>query len=414
MTSVRILTPEALVEQVRAKLETEPYEPGWHDYMVAPDPTNPAAYALIVGAGFSHGVVPLVRELMHETIGGYYIPDQDQSAMERPTSVLQEHSRDFWAEFNKAAAANRLPVVAVDGRGLPEDPGAAYQYLFTYEGANALFAFTEREEREPSYRQLSYVEQLQQRRDGRSANEKPQEPQDTGERFLKGFLRYVMDIGSEHGYGSTGRSDLNPAHVYLAALLEAQQTGVGWNTRAFCRMILTTNFDTLLQNCLQLVSLLYAITDRPEKGFATSEFAEDETVIHLVYNHGSILRHNPASTTTELGQLTEQNVSVLRDYLESRDIITIGYSGWNDGLMAALRQCNSSGHYVYCCDVRPDPPPNIAELLREQTDYAAYVPLGSKGANGLLRSLYHALVSKEAQRDPMQRYRQWQALRWNR
>lgn len=323
--------------------------------------------------------------------------------------MLREHSADFWAEFNEAAAEHGLPVVAVDGRGLPEDPGGAYQYLFTYEGANALFALTE-----PDERRLSFVEQLQQRREARSANQKRQEPQDAGERFIKGFLRYVMDIGSEAGYGSTGRSDLNPANVYLSALLEAQQTGLGWNTRAFCRTILTTNFDTLLQNSLQMVNLLYAITDRPEKGLDRSEFAEDETVIHLVYTHGSILRHNPASTTTELGQLSEQNVSVLRNYLESRDIITIGYSGWSDGLMAALRLCNPRGHYVYCCDVRPDPPPNIAEFLRGRTDHAAYVQLGPEGADGLLRSLYQALVSEEAHRDPMQRFRQWNALRWNR
>jgi hypothetical protein len=406
MPSVRSLRPDALVERVRAKLETEPYESRWHDYRVAPDPTSSAAYALIVGAGFSHGVVPLVRELMHETIGGYYIPDQEQSSMERPTSVLREHAADFWAEFNAAAAQHGLPVVAVDGRGLPEDPAAAYQYLFTYQGANALFALTD-----PDERTLGHVEQLQQRREARSGNERRQQPQETGERFMKGFLRYVMDIGSEAGYGSTGRSDLNPANIYLAALLEAQQTGLGWNTRAFCRTILTTNFDTLLQHSLQMVNLLYAITDRPEKGLDRSEFVEDETVIHLVYTHGSILRHNPANTVTELGQLSDRNVSVLREYLASRDIITIGYSGWSDGLMAALRLCDPGGHDVYCCDVRPEPRPNIAEFLRGRADHAAYVQLGREGADGLLHSLYQALVSKEAHRDPMQRFRQWNALR---
>lgn len=382
---MRILTSDALVEQVRAKLETEPYRPRYHHYMVAPAPTNPAAYALIVGAGFSHEVVPLVRELMHETIGDYYIPDQDQSSMKRPASVLREHSADFWVQFNEAAAENGLPVVAVDGEGLPEDPGAAYQNLFSYQGVNALFALTEREE-----------------------------PQDAGERFMKGFLRYVMDMGYEHGYGSTGRSTLNLANVYLAALLEAQQTGRGWNTRAFCRTILTTNFDTLLQNALQMVNLLYSLTDRPEKGLDRSEFAEDETAIHLVYTHGSILRHNPASATMELDQLSEQNVSVLRDYLETRDIVTIGYSGWSDGLMAALRLCDPSRHQVYWCDVWPNPPSNVAEFLRGRADHAAYVYLGPEGAGGLLRSLYQALVSEKAQRDPMQRFRQWYALRHNR
>jgi hypothetical protein len=66
-----------------------------------------------------------------------------------------------------------------------------------------------------------------------------------------------VNPGSEHGYGSTGRSDLNMANAYLVALLEAQQTGRGWRlTNAFCPTILTTNFDASLQNALQMVNLL--------------------------------------------------------------------------------------------------------------------------------------------------------------
>jgi hypothetical protein len=234
MTRVGVLTPDALVEQVRAKLETEPYEPRWHDYRVAPDQTNPAAYALIVGAGFSHEVVPLVRELMHETIGGYYIPDQDQSSMQRPESVLRRNSADFWAKFNEAAAEKGLPVVPVDGKGLPEDPGAAYQYLFTYQGVNALFALTE-----PNEQKLSFVQQLQQRRGARSADQERRGPQGAGERFLKGFLRYVMDIGSEHGYGSTGRSDLNPAHsTWRPCWKRSKQALAGTPVRSAGRFLL--------------------------------------------------------------------------------------------------------------------------------------------------------------------------------
>jgi hypothetical protein len=79
---------------------------------------------------------------MHETIGDFYISDQDQSSIERPVGVLRGHSADFWAQFNEVAAQNGVPIVAVDGEGLPEDPGAAYQSLFTYEGANVLFALS--------------------------------------------------------------------------------------------------------------------------------------------------------------------------------------------------------------------------------------------------------------------------------
>jgi hypothetical protein len=98
------------------------------------------------------------------------------------------------------------------------------------------------------------------------------------------------------------------AHAHLAALLEAQQLGLRWDTCAFCRTIFTTNFDTLLQNALQMVNLLYTITDRPELGVHPSEFAEEETSIHLVYTHGSILRHNPASSTAALDALSNTNV----------------------------------------------------------------------------------------------------------
>jgi hypothetical protein len=197
-------------------------------------------------------------------------------------------------------------------------------------------------------------------------------------------------------------------------LLEAQQTGLGWWSNAFCRTILTTNFDTVIQNALQMVNLLYTITDRPERGIDSSEFAEQETSIHLVYVHGSILRYNPASTTGELSRLAERNVNVLRGYLESRDVIVIGYSGWDDALMAALRLCDPDQHTVYWCDVRQRPTPNVAQFLGERSTGAAYVCLGEHGADGLMRSLYQALVSEEAQRDPMQRYRDWHTLRWNR
>jgi hypothetical protein len=405
MSDVRTLTPDELVEHIRAKLEARPFKLSYSDYSLAPSPTERAAYTLIVGAGFSHDVVPLVSALMCETIGGYYYPDQDGSSLERPASVLRKDSANFWAEFNKAAVQNALPVVEVDRKGLPVRPGAAYQNLFTYQGANVLFAL-----RKP--RGASWLDRIKQQRE--SPEELRQEPQDTGERFMKGFLRYVLDPGSESGYGSTGRSDLNLAHIYLAALLEVQQVGWYWKTCAFCRTIVTTNFDTLLQNAFQMVSLLYSLTDRPEKGLDRSEFLEEEAAIHLVYTHGSILRHNPASTTGELDHLSSKNVDVLRTYLEPRDVIIIGYGGWNDGLMAALRGCDPSQHKVYWCDVSSNPARHVADFLSKCADGAAYVCLGEGGADGFMRALYQTLVPEEARRDPMQRYRDWRALTWNR
>jgi hypothetical protein len=168
MIDVPTITQDELVRQIKAKLESRPHKASYSHFSVAPAPTEPAAYVLILGAGFSYGVVPLVRELMQQTIGDYYYPDQDQSSLERPASVLRKNSAGFWAEFNEAAAKEKLPTVELDAKGLPKNPGAAYQYLFTYEGANVLFA-----QLEPiKPKKLSYLERLEQQRGDHQAPKK--------------------------------------------------------------------------------------------------------------------------------------------------------------------------------------------------------------------------------------------------
>ena len=224
-------------------------------------------------------------------------------------------------------------------------------------------------------------------------NRSPEKDPEDGKRFVKGFLRYVMSPGSEHGYGSTGRNDLNAAHIHLAAVLEAQQCGRQWSVAAFCRTIFTTNFDTLLQVALQRARLNYLTTDRPERGLDSSDFPEEEEAIHLVCTHGSILRHNPASAVHELAGLSERNVGMLRDFLQQRDIIIIGYGGWEDGLMAALRLCDASRHKLYWCDIQSRPGERIAKFLEGKGDGAEYVFLNKDGAGGLMRMLREELIS---------------------
>ncbi len=396
MIDVQSITQDELIRRIKAKLESKPHKSSYSHLGVAPPSTEPAAFVLILGAGFSYGIVPLVKELMWEEIGGYYYPDQDMTSLKRRARVLRKHSASFWAEFNEAAVNGGLPVIQLNNEGLPVNPGAAYQSLFRYDIANVLFA-----QPGSKKRKLSYVERLEQQRMEQLAYvQRSAKPSNTGEKFVKGFLRYLLDPGSEHGYGSTGRNDLNSAHIYLAKLLEAQQLGRGWTTCAFCRIVFTTNFDTLLQNALQKVNLLYRITDRPESGFHESDFLVEEGSIHLVYTHGSILRHNPASTLGELNGLANKNIHVLRDTLKSRDVIAIGYSGWNDGLMAALCSCKSSKHNVYWCGVDLQPEEHVASCLSDRAGDAAYVQLGKEGANGFMRALYEALIPTEAQQDP--------------
>ena len=97
MGDLRILTPEELVSEIRRRLQARIRPSTWHEYKVAPDSVEPAAYTLIVGAGFSCGVIPLTGQLMRETIGDYYIPDQDGAFGQRPSQALRKHSASFWA-----------------------------------------------------------------------------------------------------------------------------------------------------------------------------------------------------------------------------------------------------------------------------------------------------------------------------
>ena len=95
MNDVLTITQDELVERIKAKLESRPHTATYSHFSLAPAPTEPAACVLILGAGFSYGVVPLVDELMQQAIGDYYYPDQDQTSLERPPSVLRKLSASF-------------------------------------------------------------------------------------------------------------------------------------------------------------------------------------------------------------------------------------------------------------------------------------------------------------------------------
>ena len=83
MIDVPTINEEELVSRIKAKLESMPFKPGYSHFDVAPPPIEPAAYVLILGAGFSHGVVPLVDELVRHKIGDYYNPDMDMSSLNK-------------------------------------------------------------------------------------------------------------------------------------------------------------------------------------------------------------------------------------------------------------------------------------------------------------------------------------------
>lgn len=338
------LMPVQVIEQICAKLTDKP---------ILPTP----ACTLIVGAGFSFGVVPLTRELLCHHIGNYYYEDSENNKERRGEDPVacRELSAEFWKELNAVVPREKRFRLS---KGLPKDVSAAYQELFKFTGVNELFA---------------------------------KMGADSGKQFMRGFLRYIMNPGD------TGRNRLNPAHRKLASLLQLQEDK-DWPLRRFCRTIFTTNFDTLLHNSLDDVNVAYTVTDRPELGFGGFNFVQTEaSAIHLVYTHGRIMRHNPANTVAEIGDLSGKNASALSGYLTCRDVLVLGYGGWNDTLMSALSACAAAKHHVYWFNRYPaatagnNLDPAVVKLINGSGGRAVYVPLGNQGADGFMSDLYSAL-----------------------
>ena len=380
-----IFDQSTLIRRIVATLAREAPMPLYDDYSPQLVPVEPAAFSMIVGAGFSFSVVPMVTELMHERIGDFYFPDLDMSSLKRPPKVCRANSAGFWQEFNEAAAKVGRPGVALNKRKLPDDCAAAYNRLFDHEVATLLFADC----RHAGEREGGYVAALR-RPKGIAPPPPTPETAMLGSRFVRGFLRYVLAPGSEHGHGVTGRHDTNHAHAQLAAILAAQQAGRLSALRPFCRTVFTTNFDSLLQSSLAAEQVMPIVSDRPERGFDAAMFEPAIGPIHIVHLHGSVLRDNPASSTEELADLSQANAQVLADHLATRDVLVVGHSGWNDMVVAALG-LRETEYTLYWCDMAVAPTDRIAGVLGARRGPTAYAQLDNGGANVLMTALNEAL-----------------------
>ena len=385
-----IFDQSTLIRRVVATLSRDAPRKFYDSFSPELVPVEPAAFSMIVGAGFSFGVVPTATELMLERIGDFYFPDQDMSSLERPRSLSQEHSASFWLEFNEAAAKAGRPGVTLNNRKLPIDCAAAYNRLFDYEVANLLFA----KRRRANAGHRGYLGRLRRGRAEPPPSLSPGDPS-LGSSFVRGFLRYVLAPGVEHGDGLTGRSEVNRAHTQLAAILAAQQTGRLGALRPLCRTILTTNFDSLLQSSLAAERLMPIVSDRPERGFDAAMFEPAIGPIHIVHLHGSVLRENPASSTVELAELSRANAQVLADYLASRHLLVVGHSGWNDAVVEALR-LRETECTLYWCDMAAAPTDRINGVLGGCRGPTAYVQLDKGGADSLMTALNEALQAAQA------------------
>ena len=302
-----------------------------------------APFALVLGSGFSHGLVPTARELVERSLPLWMKSLQGGDTFENlgkaPDDTRNAIARDFWRAFAAKNAKRGLSLPLDPSTGFPQDYSAAYRAAFA-----------------PDY--------------SAAVGEPAQ---------ARTFQRALMRLDQPR---------LNAAHFLLASLLGVQPGKTRRNdlfkTRAaFSRLILTTNFDPFLQTALQAVNRLYFMSDTPELGVGDEILDDQIDAIHLVYLHGSIHRRSQAATDEDIQALKERNARTLAPVLKRHGVIVLGYSGWDDAIVEALAACDRFDHRLYWCGREPDPRapgafgPRVPDILRKPS--AVYVNIRTAG-----------------------------------
>ena len=242
-----------------------------------------APFALVLGSGFSHGLVPTARELVEvslplwmRSLNGNEVFEQ---LLKNPEKERNSAAREFWEQFVKRNANRNLNLPLNPNTGLPNDYSAAYRAAFDPSHIGAVGA------------------PAQARR----------------------FQRALMRLDQPR---------LNASHFRSASLLgvkpgQSRKSDLFKSRSAFCRLILTTNFDPFLQIALQSVNRLYIMSDTPELGVSNEIFDDQTDAIHLVYLHGSVHRRSQAATEADIKAIKEKNARILAPVLERRGVIVL-------------------------------------------------------------------------------------------
>ncbi|MBY0261045.1 MAG: SIR2 family protein, partial [Phycisphaerales bacterium] len=318
-----------------------------------------AVCTFVLGSGFSYPLFPLTSEIVRRDLPWWLLwsADHDHEKETFPKcppeseADCDERARQLWkavhAEVSTSTDPELTPLrfgLGDDGLPLPADVGRAYQAVLS--GACACV-------------DLSIAQ--------RAAY----------------FRSLVKRVGNR----------LNGAHFFLASLLAELHAPATPHARRLCGSIVTTNFDPLLQRSLQLVNLPYYVSDRPD---ALLDADDGDGAVHIVHAHGTIYRYLMLNGAREIADAAKQNKPVLSAAFRNHMVVILGYSGWDDAIMAGLAEPESDRHGVYWCDRHAtidesSLSPRAKDLLKSRTGFH-YVPLPPGGANEAMAQLYFGLT----------------------
>jgi len=275
--------------------------------------SDQAAYTMLLGAGFSYGVIPTAKEILIDAPVWLKRNKNDQKMNNA------EIAKNFWSNVKNKLKGNGINLEFDKDTCIPIDNhiSEAYKLLMSVNCPNGL----------------------------------------TTPALRREYIRHLCQNAKRKN---------NPAHLYLACLLNHQRKQSWEYKTKFCRTILTTNFDPLLQDALQLVNVLYYMSDRPEVLDYLQEDSHD--AIHLVYTHGSIHRYRLLNSEEEIKEGEKRNSSFLKSHFERHGVIVMGYGGWKDATMTALQEAIQFDGNLYWCVRRGDTlSEEVNELLKRHS-----------------------------------------------
>lgn len=132
--------------------------------------------------------------------------------------------------------------------------------------------------------------------------------------------------------------------------------------KGLIKVILTTNFDRLMENALETEGIHPTIVSSEEE--LKTSLSREHSDCWILKLHGDYKRLNIRNTTKELEKLDDNIKKEFQEVLDKYGILVIGYSGSDEGIMSCFEKRDSK--YTLYWLTRGRTQDNIIELINQQ------------------------------------------------
>jgi NAD-dependent SIR2 family protein deacetylase len=151
----------------------------------------------------------------------------------------------------------------------------------------------------------------------------------------------------------------------------------------FIKVIVTTNFDRLMEDALTNKDVPFTIISSDEE--LESSHPREHSNCWILKLHGDYKRLNIKNTKEELENLDTKIEKEFQDILDRYGIIVMGYSGSDEGVMSVFERRDSK--YMLYWLTREEPNPTVDELILQKEGKI----INRKSAEDFLKELHEKI-----------------------